>query len=519
MMRRWRQALHASLRHERAAPALVLALAALVRLYELDDQPLWSDEAFSHHATTLSLHHLWFVLPGEDHHPALYYTLLKLWTALFGSSENALRGLSVLFGLATVPVLYLAGQALGRSPQEGRWLGVGAATLFALSPLHIAYAQEARPYAAQTWAVSLCLLGLLRLMRAPRLAEISWLGRGGVAGDGDLRRQAGRAWLLVMVGAALSLWFHNLGTLFMAALVPPLLYWWGADLRWSVRAWRNAVLAVAAILILWSPNIPWLLVQTQAVAAGFWLALPDDGVFEEAARHLFGAGWPGRWGLVPLFVAVELWGLAWLIRRGDRAQAWLLLAVAVLPVLLSLAFTYLVQPIFLLRTLIWVSLPVHLALAAGTLAVPRRHLRPVLTAAMLLFFAAGAASYHVTKFKEPWDRIARIIARNWQASDLVILLPAHLGLAATYYWQKDHGRLYPSVELARSTAAVTPEELARLERELLSASRIWLVTRRGDLVDPEGRVLGGLAASRPQLMHEASYGIGLYLFGPAAEPD
>lgn len=496
----------------RPLPA-VLVLAAVLRFHEIDDQPLWSDEAFSHHAAMLSFRELWLVLPREDSHPALYYTLLKLWTGLFGSGETGLRGLSALSGVATVPVLYAAGRALGPSAEAGRRLGIMAALLFALSPLHLAYAQEARPYAPQTFAVALGLLGVLMLMRQPQLAGMRGLGWRDDGARPEVRR-ARRAWLSVIAGAALTLWLHNLGVLFVAALLPPLLLWCGHDLGRPVPVLANALLAAAAVVLLWSPGLYWLAVQVQTVATDFWLAPPNAAALTEAASGLYAAGWPQSWPLLPLFLALEIWGLLWLTRQGQGPQARLLLALAVLPVALSLAATWLVRPVFLLRTLIWASLPVQLALAAGLVGLPWRRLRPALAALALLPVAAGAVAYHVTKHKEPWDRIARLVARGWQDGDRVVLLPGHLAMPLAYYWRKDHGRTFPVTVLPQTGEILRPEDLALLTDLLASVPRIWLVTRRGDLADPEGYVLPRLSAGRPQLMHEENSAIDLFLFGP-----
>lgn len=130
------------------ALALILLLALALRLYRLDGQSLWADEGNSAALAGRS-----FSLIAQqaalDIHPPLYYWLLKIWCSLFGQSEIALRGLSVLFSLGVVVLVYALGAELA-----GRPAGLAAALLTALSPLQVYYAQEARMYMPMAfWAV------------------------------------------------------------------------------------------------------------------------------------------------------------------------------------------------------------------------------------------------------------------------------------------------------------------------------------------------------------------------------
>src|SRR5262249_12869090 len=74
-----------------------------------------------------------------------------------GSDEAAVRMLPLLLGLLTVALTFRLGQFLGG--RRTAWL---AALLVAFNPLHIAYSQEARQYAA---LVALTTAGHLLLLR------------------------------------------------------------------------------------------------------------------------------------------------------------------------------------------------------------------------------------------------------------------------------------------------------------------------------------------------------------------
>ncbi len=128
----------------------IMLLALGLRLYHLNAQSLWYDEGFSVYLSHKS--------PGEivsqtaaDIQPPLYYLMLHGWMKLFGDDEPAVRGLSVLFGVLTVPLIYGVARHLFRR----HLAGLLAALLLAVSPLHIWYGQETRMY---TLLVFLCLL-------------------------------------------------------------------------------------------------------------------------------------------------------------------------------------------------------------------------------------------------------------------------------------------------------------------------------------------------------------------------
>jgi hypothetical protein len=74
-------------------------------------------------------------------HPPLHYYLLHAWFDLFGTGVLRARSISVVFGVAAVPVLFLLGRYL-----FDRTTGLIAALLFSLAPLPAIYAQIARPY-------------------------------------------------------------------------------------------------------------------------------------------------------------------------------------------------------------------------------------------------------------------------------------------------------------------------------------------------------------------------------------
>ena len=95
-------------------------------------------------------------------HPPIYYLLLRIWAQLWGTSPSVTRGFSALLSLFTFPALYWLCLELFASSLSG-WIAIA---LFAVSPFHLVFAQEAREFGF--W-ISLTLISSALLLRAIRL--------------------------------------------------------------------------------------------------------------------------------------------------------------------------------------------------------------------------------------------------------------------------------------------------------------------------------------------------------------
>src|SRR3989344_1694944 len=117
---------------------VILFTALILRLISLN-QSLWLDEATTALVAKMPLSDLFTkFLPG-DFHPPLYYLIINQWTKLFGYSEVSLRFPSILFGVASVFMVYLIGKEF-----LDKKVGLIASLFLAMSGLHIYYSQEAR---------------------------------------------------------------------------------------------------------------------------------------------------------------------------------------------------------------------------------------------------------------------------------------------------------------------------------------------------------------------------------------
>jgi mannosyltransferase len=134
-----------------------------------------------------------------DGSPPLYYSLLHVWMAAFGTTETATHALSLLFAVLAVPAAWWAARGL-----FGATAGLAAALLAATNPFLTDYAQETRMYAL------VVLLGLL---------ACGTFGRAYVLAGTDAAPERGvrRRWAAGFAVALAALMYTHNWSLFFAA--------------------------------------------------------------------------------------------------------------------------------------------------------------------------------------------------------------------------------------------------------------------------------------------------------------
>src|SRR3989344_3593318 len=142
----------------------VLLIALILRLVKLN-QSLWLDEAINVNVVhSLGFKRLVVDYAIGDFPPPFFHIVLKSWMQVFGSSEIAVRIPSVIFGVATVYLIFL----IGRKLYEQKTALI-AATLLATSPLHIYYSQEARMYMLAAFFTALSVYFFISIMEKNRI--------------------------------------------------------------------------------------------------------------------------------------------------------------------------------------------------------------------------------------------------------------------------------------------------------------------------------------------------------------
>ncbi len=130
---------------------------------------IWLDEAISIHQAQMPLGDMLTNLRTTDVHPPLHHILLWGTVRVLGDGELAVRIPSLIAATAMIPVLYSAARDI-----YDKRAGFAAATLAAVAPFAVWYADEARMYALFMLFALLSLWMQIRVIRGAGTA--SWLG-------------------------------------------------------------------------------------------------------------------------------------------------------------------------------------------------------------------------------------------------------------------------------------------------------------------------------------------------------
>ena len=130
---------------------LILLVATILRLYNIDYQSLWMDEIYT--LNVASPKHSFSEIISEvnlrESFPYLYFFIMHTMFSLFGDTSIVARIPSVIFGIAAVWMMYKLGKE-----SYSKKAGLIAALLFTFNEYAIFHSQDARAYSLYL----LCLL-------------------------------------------------------------------------------------------------------------------------------------------------------------------------------------------------------------------------------------------------------------------------------------------------------------------------------------------------------------------------
>jgi mannosyltransferase len=471
----------------------LMGLALGVRAIGLGMRPLWLDEAFSSWFSERSWTYLWSVVPTFEAHPPFYYSLLKLWSGLFGDDAIALRSLSVLFAILTIPLVTAIAFEWERQRPTGRPLlhaGV-AGLLVACSPLLIVIGQEARPYPLLTLAYAAAILGALRLMRQ--------FAAGG-AGDRP-------TWILFAVGTELALWSHALGILYALCLALTLAPAWFRRPP-TVRIRRGLAAGVAVALV----YLPCLLMVLNRAGdwSANWLRWKPEMLLQLVGLYSVPTGQLTVGALVATMAMLLLIKRAF--QHGAEARGWTteraMLLLWLGPPLLSALLSALFVPVFLPRTLAATLVPAYLAMSAALARTQTPRERTILAAVLFATLVPVAVQTALRPATERWDAVAAFLAANVAPGDQVWLYPSDSALPLAHVGSvgaRPIPAAFPTLGIKGPMRAgwpamvsVTPQQAATLvaDPKLARVPTIWLVTRQSGIFDPGGDMPAALARVR-----------------------
>ena len=540
------------------APWLVLILTTIggfVRVLFLGTKGMWLDETFSVWMASHSIPDLLQWTVRIDQHPPLYYLLLHYWIALRGDAPYDARLLSALFGAATIPVIYLIGKRL-----SGVVLGLVAAIFLTFSPFNIFFAQETRMYTFLTFNAAVAIYALVRLLTDPR--SVVPIGRqfreylrawrtpgpaepdseGEFSYQGETLDQTGwrgwihrhrwlpiqtietdLAWVAFVLFSAATLFSHNTAVFYVLAVN---LYVLGLILYQRIKrpasppafqapSLGNWVKAQIGIFLLWSPWIFAFIRQASRVDQEFWIPKPTWNIVTQTLRSLLNASAPTQLSQVMTWLLCAVLFLGLVYYRKKLSIFLFLAALFAIPILGELAVS-LRRPIFYNRTLIWITIPMLLLLAAGIMQLRFRFLMIVVLGVLATNYLFSTGDYLRFFQKEDWATAAGYVANFAQKDDLVLFNSNFVEIPFDYYF-KPYENKYAIQVVKRGVPLdliddgilepkMTENEIPGLISLLQGHDRVWLVYSHDDITDPKGLIPQTLASQLKLVREREFYG-------------
>ena len=541
----------------------ITMLGGWLRVLLLANKGMWLDETFSVWVANHSIADMLQWIARIDQHPPLYYLLLHYWIMHYGASPYNVRLFSALLGTAAIPIIFLIGKRI-----FGTVTGLIAAILLALSLFHIYFAQETRMYTLLTFNAAVAMYALVRLLTDSRSVEpigsqlwkylhskhssepsepktqreFSYedmlLNQNGwrawfVLHSWNAFIQAietDLAWIVFIVFSVATLLTHNTAIFFSLAtniFVFGLMLFQKAKRSGSLPAFQapsigNWLKAQIGIFLLWSP---WLLVfikQASKVDQAFWIPKPNWEIVSKTLQSLLNPSVPSQTSQVIVWIICVMLCLGLVNYRKRLSIFFFLATLFIVPVLGELLVS-IRTPIFLGKTLIWITIPLFLAIAAGINQLRPRFLMVVMLGILVTNSLFAVGDYYKFFQKEDWATAAGYVANFAEKDDLILFNSNFVEIPFDYYFMTYEVQYSLRVvkygvplDLFKSgilEPKMTTKDVPGLISLIKGHSRVWLVYSHDSYTDPTGIIPQTLASKMKLLRTREFYGGLVQLYG------
>lgn len=352
----------------------ITGVGILLRLYKLTAISLWHDEAFS----ALLIKYPWKEMVyriGLDVHPPMYYFFLRFWHYIFGDSLFSLRGMSVLFGVATIIATYFLVKKIFGNINAA----LIAATLVAINPFQIQYVTEARMYTMGAFFVVLTAYFLVVALQTTK----NYYNPTGQILKPTWTKMIGY-YIAFTLSASILTYTHYYLLFSVAALgLYGIFYCW-KTFRWQVSRYLWLALSGLGIGVLFLPWLKTFLFQYKQVGAGYWIPPMDIWSIPSTVYDLvIHIAQPSKL-IMGLLILVILWVIYKILKGQLQTEKWLILGMFVAPFVGSILFAVLAKlqgensSVYLVRYFLFASPFLLILLALWLDQIKLRSLKAIL---------------------------------------------------------------------------------------------------------------------------------------------
>jgi uncharacterized membrane protein len=398
----------------------IALIATILRLLSITKADIWHDEAYS--AMIISFP------PAEiighairDFHPPLYALTLHAWSLLFGTSELALRSLSLVCGVATVVLIYFIIKRLQFNEITARV----AVLLAAFAPFLIRYSQEARMYGMA--ALLVCGATLAMLIALDYSKKVT-----------DKRKQL-LWWIIYGLLMAAALYTHYYTGFLLFVHVGYAWYRSGGFVQLiRNRYWWTGNLLAAGLFSAW---LPVAAAQFSRVQQGYWIPPVDaettPNTFMQFIAYASNTLNPAIEFLLAVVFACIVTLFTARAPKKQRPAIWLVIAWMTVPLLIAIAISIVKQPIYYDRYFIYSAVAFSCLIAILIVnARIRSWVKVSLVGVALIISTIGILNVAKSSTHRMGE-VARHVNANSQESDFIISGELYTFFDFSYYNKTD----------------------------------------------------------------------------------
>lgn len=393
----------------------IMLLGTILRLYGLTAKPLWYDEiGFFAHA----LKGFDFMFQSVANYKIPYIILLKGWIAIFGMGVFATRLLSVILGVASIFLTYQLGKRL---------FNIGpaliAAFLLSISCFDIYHSQQVKHYGLLTVIVMLSFIFFIDFFekKNPGLLVVN---------------------LLLNILAVCT---HPFGISAVLIQVFYVIFMRRSIKTEQLKQWLSFQFPLTLFLGLWS----WILFMGRSnFKAILWWSRPPalQGLIDTFSTFIYGGPAYGlsslenisfspviAKALMLIFGFFFVRGLVIIMNQKVNSRQVLVVIWVVLPVALSLVFSYFLFPVYFIKNFLF-FLPAFYLIVARGVYYKRQFISGVVLAAILVLNTTPLKTMYNAKINVDWKKAVDFVkAHELKIDDIFITATTKEVVSFMYY--------------------------------------------------------------------------------------
>lgn len=380
---------------------VILAIGACLRFYHIGHLSFWNDEI----ASVLYAQTYYRYLFNLDPNMSLFYTIVHYWVLIFPHSSSVVfRSITATFSIISILVMFYLGKSFESKQPKRVSVGLASAFLIAINVFQIQYAQEFRAYSLVFLLTSLSTFFLIKSVE---------------------HTEPKNKWdVLYIITSAASVYTHFFALLIILAhiITIPILLFGKTGIFKISRFLRNYIFITILIC-------PLVIIGAHAgTSIVSWISPLTYDIFINFLKTITG----NKDSLLPtIYAALVIIGITssvlslWNKNLIEKWKFFLILSCSFIPLIVTILFSLMVQPIFIDKYLIIITPYLAILTATGMVNFVASYrdwkigMIPIsfaLSVNILFLSAKGIDNYYTYSQKEDWKGASQFLTINCSSS-------------------------------------------------------------------------------------------------------